>query len=320
MHHGKHFLANVFLMKKHSSKSWNWPLFWEFCIFFLENNPNDMMGRCLRIGGVWVRHANNSCNFDPRTKLGDKCKGGTHQRTFFEFRSLGGTLVKPWWNLGRTLVERSADFFGNPRRICPREPETPRNLEWNSGTMVKPWWNLLRNLLAAQDRRAPKKAKTPQNLGWNFGGTLVKAWWNLGVTLQKLAFFCGSRRRICLREPGRVRKQFCPETFTMAEDPKAHSCWGKNLFLQLNAAWQTQKGIRIWNISKATETTQTMFNFFCTQAALIGTIVAVKIILYQRYYLLQRHCTTFFLAPLPIELKALSVREALVILKDNVCK
>ena len=47
---------------------------------FWKNNPkeypnsNDMMGRFLRIGGVWVRHVNNSYNFGPRTRLGDKCK------------------------------------------------------------------------------------------------------------------------------------------------------------------------------------------------------------------------------------------------------
>jgi len=43
----------------------------------MENKPkeypngNDMMGRSLEIGGVWVRHVNNSCNVDPRTTLGD---------------------------------------------------------------------------------------------------------------------------------------------------------------------------------------------------------------------------------------------------------
>ena len=36
-------------------------------------NSNDMMARSLEIRGVWVRHVNNSCNVDPRTRLGDKC-------------------------------------------------------------------------------------------------------------------------------------------------------------------------------------------------------------------------------------------------------
>ena len=37
-------------------------------------SSKDMMGRFLRIGGVWVRHVHNSCNFDPRMRLGIKCK------------------------------------------------------------------------------------------------------------------------------------------------------------------------------------------------------------------------------------------------------
>ncbi len=35
---------------------------------------NDMMGRFLRTGFLWLRHANNSRSFDPRRRLGDKCK------------------------------------------------------------------------------------------------------------------------------------------------------------------------------------------------------------------------------------------------------
>ena len=111
------------------------------------------MGRFLRIGGVWVRHVNNSCNFDPRTRLGVKCKEQLAEpckKNLFwnncHLRDKCGTLVKQTQrNLGgtmhKTLVEPSAEPFGSPKRICPREP-------------------------------------------W------------------------------------RVRKQFCPETFTMAEDPK----------------------------------------------------------------------------------------------------
>ncbi len=39
----------------------------------------------------------------------------------------------------------------------------------------------------------------------------------------------GSSTRICPREPQRVRKQFCHETFTMAEDPKATAVGEKQL-------------------------------------------------------------------------------------------
>ena len=58
-------------------------------------NSNDMMGRFLRTGGVWVRHDN-------------------------------------------------AEPFGSPRRICPRKPKTPRNLNNLGGTtkLEEPWWNL----------------------------------------------------------------------------------------------------------------------------------------------------------------------------------
>ena len=37
-------------------------------------NSNDMMGGFLRTGFVWVRHVNNSHNFDPTRRLGDKCR------------------------------------------------------------------------------------------------------------------------------------------------------------------------------------------------------------------------------------------------------
>jgi len=37
-------------------------------------NSNDMMGRFLWTRFVWVRHVNISHNFDPRKRLGDKCK------------------------------------------------------------------------------------------------------------------------------------------------------------------------------------------------------------------------------------------------------
>ncbi len=107
--------------------------------------------------------------------------------------NLGGTSVKPWWNLdwwnlprnffrtfwqpktiqnGRapenqrdnetcaTLVEPSAEPFGSPRRSAPEDQR-------DNATLVKPWWNLgetlvkaccnlPQNLLAAQDGFAPE--------------------------------------------------------------------------------------------------------------------------------------------------------------------
>jgi len=112
-----------------------------------------------------------------------KCKGGTHQRTFFEATAIS----ESWWNFGETLVEPWSNvprnFLATQDGSAPENQkhhdtlvETCRNLggsllpsaegtrdttklgaeQWNHGeTLVEPWWNLLRNLLAAQDGRAP---------------------------------------------------------------------------------------------------------------------------------------------------------------------
>ena len=111
-----------------------------------------MMGRFLRIGGVWVRHVFNSCNFDPRTRLGVKCKEQLaeprkkepflKQQSFErQMWNLGKTnSAKPWWNLDETLVEPWQDL---------------------GGTFAEPWSNLPQNLLAAQHGSAPENAPKP---------------------------------------------------------------------------------------------------------------------------------------------------------------
>ena len=73
----------------------------------------------------------------------------------------------------------------------------------------------------AQHASAPENSRDHEP--W---ATLVKLWWTSLEPLVKLlvgpsAEPFGSSTRICPREPQRVRKQFCPETFAMAEDPKA---------------------------------------------------------------------------------------------------
>jgi len=106
------------------------------------------MGRFLRIGDVWARHVNNSYNFDPRTRLGDKCKeelAEPSKKPFLKELPFG----RQKWNLGRTLAE--------------------------------PFWNLPWKLLAAQDGSAPHQR---HHKTWNIGGTLVKPWWNLGGTFR----------------------------------------------------------------------------------------------------------------------------------------
>ena len=166
------------------------------------------------------------CPREPETLRILENLGGTFRGTFWQPKTAlpqrtrdTTNLGEPWWNLPRnllaaqdgsapenqrhcetwrTLVEPSAEPFGSPRRICPREPETLRNLENLGGTfrgtfwqpktdlpqrtrdttkLGEPWWNLPRNLLAAQDGSAP--------------------------------------------ENHRVQKLFCPETLPMAENPKA---------------------------------------------------------------------------------------------------
>ena len=47
---------------------------------------SDMMGRFLRPGFVWVRHVNNSRNFDPRRRLGDKCRARLAEPSTEPFR------------------------------------------------------------------------------------------------------------------------------------------------------------------------------------------------------------------------------------------
>ncbi len=105
-----------------------------------------MMGRFLRTGSVWVRHDNAEPFGSPKRI----CPGKSE--TPQNLKNLGGTLVKPWWNFGGTLVAPSAEPFGQPKMDLPqRHHETWR-------TLVEPWWNLR--------------------------GTLVEPWRNLGGTFR----------------------------------------------------------------------------------------------------------------------------------------
>ena len=126
---------------------------------------------------------------------------------------MGGPSAEPFGN-ERDLPQKTNEItnlggafpepFGSPRRICPREPETPRSLGetfrgtfWQpktdlpqrTGDTTKPWWNLPRNLLAAQDGSAPENRRHHET--WRTGGALVKP----------SAEPFGSPRRICPREP-----------------------------------------------------------------------------------------------------------------------
>jgi len=75
---------------------------------------------------------------------------------------------------------------------------------------VQPWYTLAGTFVAAQDNLPQRTTDTTK---------LAEPWWNLGKTLvERSAELFGGPKRT---EPQRVRKQFYPETFTMAENPKA---------------------------------------------------------------------------------------------------
>ena len=120
--------------------------------------------------------------------------GGTFRGTFWQPKMdlAQGTrdttkFEEPWWNLAcwnfcGTLVEPSAEPFGSPRWIWPREPETPQSLKnlggtLLAGTLAEPWWNLPRNPEPFGSPREPETPRSLKTLGlacWNFGGTLVE--------------------------------------------------------------------------------------------------------------------------------------------------
>ena len=84
----------------------------------------------------------------------------------------GGTLVEPWCNPGGTVVEP----YLKPPRTTPQPRRTLRNP--GDGTLVEPWWN----------SRGTLPQTTPDHPAaladwWNPGGTLVEPWWNPGGTL-----------------------------------------------------------------------------------------------------------------------------------------
>ena len=127
-------------------------------------NSNDMMFRFLRTGFVWVRHGGTLVEPSAEPFSSPRRSAPEDQRD----NEACATLVKPWWNLGVTLVglpqnllaaqdgsapedqrhhETCATLaepstvtepFGSPRRICPRRPETPRNLRNLGETLVQP--------------------------------------------------------------------------------------------------------------------------------------------------------------------------------------
>ena len=101
-----------------------------------------------------------------------------------------------------------------PKRVEGTEKQMPRSDGGN------PSQNSFRHE-SDLDKKTREITKVVQP-SWNLGGTLVEPcqelvepWWNLrGTLVEPSAELLG-------------RKQFCPETFTMAEDLKAIAVGGK---------------------------------------------------------------------------------------------
>ena len=85
-------------------------------------NSNNMMGRFLRTGFVWLRDVNNSRNRDPRRKLRDKCKAQLAEPStelFYEATFTRKTAGDPKTNVQNELFgEHSKRTFLEAKAIC----------------------------------------------------------------------------------------------------------------------------------------------------------------------------------------------------------
>ena len=145
------------------------------------------------------RGADNSCNTELSGGLGDKCReqlGEPSKRTFLKQQHLS--------HCSKRLRDKC---LGEPSHTtCPTEPQ-------KTNMSVGP-----KTFIMAEDPEAnavgEKQWKSAyfSHLGDKCVTLVKKRCWNLGGTLLE---------RSAPREPERVRKHFCPETFTMAfQTPK----------------------------------------------------------------------------------------------------
>ncbi len=91
-------------------------------------NSNDMMGRFLRIGLLWLRHVNNSRSFAPRRRLGDKCKAqwAELKQQPFTPKSAGDSETNVQNSLGPQRTFEAA------KATCCKKPEKkPVILPWD---------------------------------------------------------------------------------------------------------------------------------------------------------------------------------------------
>ena len=85
-------------------------------------NSNDMMGRFLRTGFLWLRHVNNSRSFDPRRRQGDKGKAQLTElkQQPFTPKSAGDSETNVQNSLG---LQRT---FWEAKAICCKKTEDKR--------------------------------------------------------------------------------------------------------------------------------------------------------------------------------------------------
>ena len=102
-------------------------------------NSNDMMGHFLRTGFVWLRHVNNSRDFDPRRRLGGKCKAQLAELSTEPFLKQQPFTTKTAGhsetNVQNSLGNTPKNLLGGESHLLQRTPEdkrviAPRPLLW----------------------------------------------------------------------------------------------------------------------------------------------------------------------------------------------
>ena len=151
------------------------------------------MGRCVRTGFVWVRHVNNSRNFDPR-RPGDTCKAQLAELSkelLWIYSHLGQMAVNNWQNppqmavVTQKTIKKRQETCETNVTICCKEPKT--NVSFCPKTFIMaedPKANAVGEKCQKKEKWWPQKricASRPErsrNLR-NLGGTSVKPWRNL---------------------------------------------------------------------------------------------------------------------------------------------
>ena len=203
-------------------------------------NSDDMMGRFLRTGFVWVRHVNNSGNIDPRRRLvtgrymwAQLAEPSTEPfLNFLKQPPFTQNRRRPWDQRRELFGEHSEEPFWEAKAICCKEPfcpetftraedqswrcwpltllgkNAPKELRNWETSLKKLWGNLRQNLLAPQngsvpeDQRHHETCATLSKPWWNLAKALVEPWRNLPkILVEPFAEPSGGPRRIWPREP-----------------------------------------------------------------------------------------------------------------------